>query len=209
MSIGLSDTAVPARMTPAPRAGRPRRSAARRRARAAVPLSCRQVRGISRARVSASTRRAGPDARVSAPEQTFALSSFSILSTSAARGYGSGQRFRRIGRVASELEADQMILLVAGRRAGLAVFGHLLHLERSGVTRPAGGRSTSSLGRRSSSRIVACVTSGLSAPGVSVELASTAAAPPPPPGAGRPRNRRTANASSPRTSECLLPDRAT
>src|SRR5579884_3076322 len=41
----------------------------------------------------------------------------------------------RVGRMAAELEADQMILLVVVRRARPAVLAHLHELQRAGVAR--------------------------------------------------------------------------
>jgi hypothetical protein len=52
-----------------------------------------------------------------------------------------GPEVPRVGRVAAELEADQMILLVVRRRAGEAVQRHLLELELRRVARRRADRS--------------------------------------------------------------------
>src|SRR5690242_18602391 len=48
---------------------------------------------------------------------------------------GLGPQVARVGRVAAELEADQMVLLVVRRRPRLAVEAHLAPLERVRVLR--------------------------------------------------------------------------
>ena len=88
------------------------------------PCSC--LRAISVRCASAS---------VSSPEQTLSLSSFSIWSTSAARGYGSGQRFRGSVGWPPSSRLIEVVLLVVRGRAGQAVRRHLLDLELRRVAR--------------------------------------------------------------------------
>ena len=72
------------------------------------------------------------------PVQTSWLSRFSILSTSAARGYGSGQQVACVGRAAAQLEADQMVLLEVRAGSAEAVLRqlHLLQVVRVRHGRP-------------------------------------------------------------------------
>ena len=86
-----------------------------------------------------------------------------------------GPEVARVGRVPAELEADQMILLVGRRRPAQPVLAKPLLLQVIRVGRQAAGSCASSRAGRSCAAIVACVTAGLTTPGVSVQLASTAA----------------------------------
>ena len=92
-----------------------------------------------------------------------------------------GPEVARIGRVAAELEADQVVLLERRRRAAETGTGRGPAPSARSCSRPAAGPCASSRGRQIVVRIVACVTSGLRTPGVSVQLARTTLPDPPEP----------------------------
>ncbi len=126
-----------------------------RRAGRARPVARADERGAQPSRCFSADSRAWASARLSEPAQTRRLRSFSIASTCAARGYGSGQRFLGSTGSPPSSRRDQVVLLERRRRPPEPVEPQLPLLQgiRVGDGRANGLRPAGTADRRADRRL--------------------------------------------------------